>query len=296
MQPLVSVVIPNYNYAQYLPHALNSVLAQTYPQVEIIVVDDGSTDGSDVVLCQYNERIRWFQHQRKGVSVARNRGVQESHGQLVAFLDADDVWLPTKLEKQVEKFLSDPDLGLVHCGWEAIDKMGAALDSHLDGLEGWVAKELLLLRRPTVLIVGSGAVVTRDVFEEIGGFDPRLSTSADWDFSYRVAIGRRVGFVPEVLVQYRLHDTNMHSNIRLMEHDTRIAFSKAFNSADKETQRLRRRSYGNLHMMLAGSFFRAGQRADFARHALKSLWLTPGNLRRLLGFPLRRLWKTKTRS
>ena len=295
MEPLVSVIIPNYNYARYLPQALDSVLAQTYPHVEIIVVDDGSTDETALVLCEYNERIRSFQHQREGVSVARNRGVQESHGQLIAFLDADDVWLPTKLERQVQRFLDDPDLGLVHCGWEAIDKMGAASDSHLDGLEGWVAKELLLLRRPAVLVVGSGAVVTRNVFEEIGGFDARLSTSADWDFSYRVAIGWRVGFVPEVLLQYRLHGTNMHASIRVMEHDTLLAFSKAFSSADKEIQQLRRRSYGNLHMMLAGSFFRAGQKADFARHALKSLWLTPGNLRRLLGFPLRRYWKTETR-
>jgi hypothetical protein len=80
-----------------------------------------------------------------------------------------------------------------------------------------------------------------------------------------------------------------------MEHDTLLAFSKAFNSADREIQQLRRQSYGNLHMTLAGSFFRAGQKVDFARHALKSLWLTPGNLRRLLGFPLRRYWKTETR-
>jgi glycosyltransferase involved in cell wall biosynthesis len=294
--PYVSVIIPNYNYARYLPQALDSVLAQTYPHLEIMVVDDGSTDESQALLRNYGEQIRWFQHHRQGVSAARNRGVKESSGELVAFLDADDVWLPTKLERQVQKFLEDRDLGLVHCGWEAIDKTGVPLDSHLDGLEGWVAKELLLLRRPAVLVVGSGAVVPRNTFEEIGGFDARLSTSADWDFSYRVAVRQRVGFVPDVLLQYRLHGTNMHANILVMEHDTLLAFSKAFSSGSREIQQLRRESYGNLHMILAGSFFRAGQKADFARHALKSLWLTPGNLRRLLGFPLRRYWKTETRS
>jgi glycosyltransferase involved in cell wall biosynthesis len=296
MAPLVSVIIPNYNYAQYLPQALDSVVAQTYPNVEIIVVDDGSTDESHAILRKYRDRIRLFQQHREGVSVARNRGAQESKGELIAFLDADDLWLPTKLERQVAKFIEDPDIGLVHCGWEAIDKSGVVSDPHLDGMDGWVAKELLLLRRPAVHVVGSGAVVTRDVFEKIGGFDTRLSTSADWDFSYRVAISRRVAFVPEVLVQYRQHGTNMHANIRLMEHDTLLAFSKAFTSGNREIQQLRRQSYGNLHMILAGSFFRAGQKADFARHALKSLWLTPGNIKRLLGYPLRRYLKTETRT
>lgn len=292
MAPLVSVIIPNYNYAQYLPQALDSVLAQTYPHVEIIVVDDGSTDKSGAVLRKYGDRIRVIQQHREGVSIARNRGAHESKGQLLAFLDADDVWLPMKLERQVARFLKDPDLGLVHCGWEAIDNLGVVAEPHLDGMEGWVAKELLLLRRPVVNVVGSSAVVTRNVFEEIGGFDRRLSTSADWDFSYRLAINRRVAFVPEVLLQYRQHGTNMHANIRLMEHDTLIAFSKAFASNSEEIQNLRRQSYGNLHMMLAGSFFRAGQKVDFARHALKSVWLTPGNMKRLLGYPLRRYLKS----
>src|SRR5215204_4807622 len=103
LNPLVSVIIPNYNYAQYLTQTLDSVLSQTYPHVEIIVVDDGSTDGSQEVLRNYTDRVTWFQQRREGVSVARNRGVQESHGQLIAFLDADDVWLPAKLERQVEK-------------------------------------------------------------------------------------------------------------------------------------------------------------------------------------------------
>ena len=292
--PLVSVIIPNYNYAQYLPQTLDSVLAQTYPHVEIIVVDDGSTDGSEAVLREYSDRVSSFQQQREGVSVARNLGVQKSSGQLIAFLDADDLWLPTKLERQVQKFMEDPDLGLVHCGWAAIDKHGKVSNPRLEGLEGWVAKELLMFRQ--AIHSSSGAVVTREVVEEIGGFDPRLSTSADWDFSYRVAIRRRVAFVPEVLFHYRLHGTNMSANIRLMEHDTLLAFSKAFNSGNKEIQQLRRQSYGNLHMILAGSFFRAGQRADFARHALKSLWLTPRSIKNLLGYPLRRYLKTETRT
>src|SRR5688572_24093435 len=95
--PRVSAIIPNYNYAYYLPRAIDSVLAQTYPHVEIVVVDDGSTDNSETVLKSYGGRIRWLRQQNQGVAAARNHGVRETTGELVAFLDADDLWLPLKL-------------------------------------------------------------------------------------------------------------------------------------------------------------------------------------------------------
>jgi glycosyltransferase involved in cell wall biosynthesis len=294
-EPLVSVIIPNYNYAHYLPQALDSVLAQTYSKVEIIVIDDGSTDDSESILRSYGDRIRWIKQQNQGVSASRNLGVRETKGELVAFLDADDIWLPTKLEKQVRRILSEPEIGLIHCGVEQIEPKGGSLGVLLNGLEGWVSTDFLLFQGPVIIAAGSTAVVSRAVFEAVGGFDPRLSTSADWDFSYRVAIHRRVGFVPEALVKYRMHGSNMHGNIKAMEHDMLIGYEKAFRSNSACLPELRRRCYGNLHMVLAGSFFRAGHKTDFARHALKSLWLTPGNMKSLLGYPLRRYRKKDPR-
>ena len=287
VEPLVSVVIPNYNYGRYLTQALDSVLAQSYAHKEVIVVDDGSTDNSEIVVRGYGERVKWCQQQRQGVSLARNRGVQETSGELVAFLDADDVWFHTKLEKQVRKFLSDRELGLVHCGVEEIDSSGKSLRFSLDGMSGWVAKEMLLFKESVIVGSGSTALVPRATFEAIGGFDTRLSTSADWDFGYRIANRQRIGFVAEALVQYRVHNGNMHANVELMEHDMLIGYAKAFSNADAELRSLRKQCYGNLHTALAGSFFRAGKRADFMRHGLKSIWYTPGNLMRIFGFPLR---------
>ena len=287
--PKVSVIIPNYNYAQYLGQAIDSVLAQTYQHFEIVAVDDGSSDESEAVVRNYGCRVKWLQQQRQGVSAARNRGVRESHGDLVAFLDADDVWLPTKLEKQVQCLIARPEFGLVHCGVEEISESGDRLGARLDGLEGWVANEMLLFKRASVIAAGSTAMARRDIFEVVGGFDTRLSTGADWDFCYQVASRQQVGFVPDALVKYRLHTSNMHSNIHAMEHDMLIAYDKAFKSNSDDLRRLQRQCYGNLHMVLAGSFFRAGLRADFIRNALKSLWLTPENLTRLMEFPFRRL-------
>ena len=294
-EPLVSVIIPNYNYAHYLPQALDSVLAQTYPRVEIMVIDDGSTDDSENVLRGYGDRIRSIKQQNQGVSAARNLGARETRGELLAFLDADDFWLPEKLERQVQRFVADPELGLVHCGVEEIHDNGDHLLFRLEGLEGWVATDMLLFNRAVILGGGSGLVVKRSAFEALGGFDTSLSTSADWDFFYRMAAHARVGFVPSALLKYRVHGSNMHANVRAMEHDMLIGYEKAFSCNRGILPELRRRCYGNLHMVLAGSFFRAGHKTDFARHALKSLWLTPGNLKSLLGYPLRRYWKTDPR-
>jgi glycosyltransferase involved in cell wall biosynthesis len=275
IENLVSVIIPNYNYAHYLREAIGSVLKQTYPETEIIVVDDGSNDASRAVLASYGDRVRAIFQENQGVSAARNTGVAAGSGEFVAFLDADDSWLPTKIEKQVSRFRNDPDLGLVHVAVNEVDASGNPLLERFEGLEGSVAGELLMLKRAGILGGGSGLMVTRRVFDEVGGFDTRLSTSADWDFFYQVSSRYRVGFVPELLLSYRVHNTNMHANVAAMERDMTVAFEKAFASASPEISRLRRRAYGVLNRTLAASYFRAGKYADFVRTAAKAVAAYP---------------------
>src|SRR5262245_16589489 len=160
----VSVIIPAYNHSRYIGKAIESVLRQTLPAREVIIVDDGSTDATDEVLARYQNRIRVKRQRNSGVAAARNCGAEIATGDLLAFLDADDMWLPRKLELQVERFAKGIDLGIVHCGTEDIDDRGQALCQHLDGLEGVVFRELLLLRRPVILGGGSGIVIPRAVF------------------------------------------------------------------------------------------------------------------------------------
>lgn len=284
--PMVSVIIPNFNYSQYLREAIDSVIAQTYGHIEIIVVDDGSTDSSREVLDSYGEQIATVFQKNQGVSAARNAGVGKSRGEYIAFLDADDAWLPAKIERQLAMFENDAELGLVHVGVVEIDGDGNHLLERTDGMSGRVADELLRFEGPVILGGGSGFMVPRRILDEIGGFDTRLSTSADWDLIYRVSCGYAVGFVPEILLKYRVHSSNMHGNIGAMEHDMMLGFEKAF--ADGSTAD-RRKSYGNLHKMLAGSYFRSGKYADFTRHAFKSILNRPTNLSYFLQFPLRRL-------
>lgn len=287
MQPKVSAIIPNYNYERYVGEAVNSALVQTYKNREVIVVDDGSKDDSLQVLESFGDKIKVIKQQNTGVSAARNNAVRESTGEFLAFLDADDVWYPEKIARQVDRFLEDPELGLVHVGTEEFDESGV-IATRSKGLEGAVANEFLLFERGVILGGGSGILVRRSVFEEVGGFDIRLSTSADWDFGYRVSAQYRIGFIPEILLRYRVHGTNMHGNIKLMEHDMLLGYEKAFSG---ETTADRRECYGNLYRTLAGSYFRAGQYKDFARNAMKSLWNRPSHLGYFAAFPARRLRK-----
>ena len=290
-KPLVSVIIPNYNYANYLREAIDSVLNQTYQNIETIVVDDGSKDNSRDVLESYGKEIKAIFQQNQGVSAARNNGTAESKGDYLAFLDADDVWLSKKIEKQIEKFAEDKELGLVHVGVEEINDKGDFLNERIDGMEGWVADELLLFRRSVYLGGCSGMMIPRKVFDEIGGFDLQLGTSADWDLCYQVGSRHRFGFVPDILMKYRIHSSNMHSNIAPMEREMLIGYEKAFKINDEKVQKLKRAAYGNLHQVLAGSYFRAGNYAAFIRTAFKSLVFKPSNFFYFAKFPLRKVKK-----
>jgi glycosyltransferase involved in cell wall biosynthesis len=287
MKPLVSVIIPNFNYAKYVGEAIDSALAQTYANIEVIVVDDGSTDTSPTIIESYGDKIKAIFQNNQGVSTARNNAVAASHGEYLAFLDADDVWLASKIEMQIERFAGNESIGLVHVGVEEIDAEGNHLGQMIDGMEGRVSDELLLFRRPVILGGCSGAMITREAFDLVGGFDPRLSTSADWDLFYRVGKASEAGFISDILFRYRMHGENMHGNIERMEREMLIGFQKAFANPDPHVQRLRAQAYGNLYKVLAGSYFRSGQYGRFLVQAIKSLWQNPRNLGYFVSYPKR---------
>ena len=292
----MSVIIPTYNRARFVVQAIDSVLAQSLPAHEVIVVDDGSTDDTSAVLAGYGTCIRRVTQRNQGVAAARNNGACVASGEWLAFLDSDDIWMPCKLERQLERVVAEPSLGLVHCAYEQVDVAGRPLGQQLDGLEGWVASELLLFRRPVISAL-STVMIPRRVFEDVGRFDPdrRLAPSEDFDLYYRIARRYKVGFVPEVLVKYRLHGGNAHLNVRRMAQAMLLIYRQIFDSAAPEVRGRRRKAYGNLHRMLAGSMFRAKRPDRFLRHAFLSLWLTPENMTWFIGRAVRWLWRLTRR-
>lgn len=289
----ISVIIPTYNYAKFIANAVESVLAQTYPIFEIIVVDDGSTDNTEEVIKQFGDQVKYIKQKNGGVCEARNTGVKKSTGDFIAFLDADDKWMPTKIENQIAKFDEDEQIGLVHCGMREFDTAsGETLRLHIEGEEGWVADDLLLFEKPVVIGCGGSILVSRKAFEAVSGFDINLKVGEDWDFCYRLAREFKVGFVRKILVDYRHHGNNSHLNIEEMERSVKLFQKKAFDTNDEHILQLRRRSYGNFYKILAGSYFTDGNYPRFIKYSLKSLWMMPKNINHFLAFPLRRLKKS----
>jgi glycosyltransferase involved in cell wall biosynthesis len=281
----ISVVIPTYNYGRFVREAIDSVLAQTRAPLEIIVVDDGSTDGTEQIVRAFGDRVRYLWQQNAGVGAARNTGIAHARGEYIAFIDSDDIWLPEKLAKQLARFDADPALGLVYSGAERFDGSGT-LSVALDGIEGWIAPELLRLER-SVISSGSGMMLPKRVVEEVGGFDADLQPSEDWDFCYRVALRHRIGFVPEVLVRYRQHGGGLHLDVPGMERAMMLALEKAFASHNPDIQSQRRRTYGRMHRILAGCYFRRGAVRSFLQHMLASLRDDPRNAGYFAAYPLR---------
>lgn len=212
-QPQVSVIIPTYNCEQYLAEAINSVLAQTYQNFEIIVVDDGSTDQTAKLLQSYGNRIRAIHQQNQGVALARNHGIQQAQGEWIAFLDADDIFLPNKLAAQIALADEFPDLGIIHSGWHRVDAQG----NWLLTVEPWrQVPELTLeswLRWKPVL---PSAMLFRHCWlKQAEGFDPRFPPAEDTDLVLRLALmGCRAKWLPQVTVNYRQHGSSaMHKGL-----------------------------------------------------------------------------------
>ena len=206
-EPTVSVVIPAYNVADLIGATLDSVLEQTYHDFEIIVVDDGSTDSTREVVATYGEPVRYVRKVNGGSASARNRGIQEARGTYVAFLDADDLWRPTKLEVQMQEHLADPALAWSYTDSYLVDAESGTIifrRSHVrDRPEGDVLDALLKGN----FIAPSTTVVEHRVFDEVGVFDESSlhRISEDWDLWMRIAARYPVRFIGTPLVETRQH-------------------------------------------------------------------------------------------
>lgn len=206
-KPTVSIIIPAYNSAEYLSDAIASVLEQTYTNYEIIVINDGSTDNTDEIVAPYLDQIRYFKQSNQGVSHTRNRGICLARGEYIAFLDADDILMPFKLEQQVEIFINQPEIGIVNSGFRLITEAG----QELSDTERWhkipqLTPEIWLLHKP---ILPSAMMFRRDWLIKIQGFDSRFFASEDVEMVLRmVAQGCKSAWHRAITVYYRQHQTS----------------------------------------------------------------------------------------
>ncbi len=224
--PLVSVVIPSYNCAGYVGEAIAGVLSQTYDNYEIIVVDDGSTDDTRKALVPYVDTIKYVYQENRGLPAARNTGIREAAGDLIAFLDADDIWYPTKLEMQVQALNNHPEAGLVFADFIDFDDAGvtgnsrfstwpgvrAWFDRHRVGDSGMACGPMYVDLLQANWLHASSGVVRRDVVSVVGLFDETCRVGEDYDFWVRTAQRYPVVCVNQVLSGYRIRPQSMSAS------------------------------------------------------------------------------------
>lgn len=209
--PGVSIVVPAYNYARYLPFAVESAQNQDYPDFEVVVIDDGSKDDTAEVMKQFGPPVRYVYQENAGLSAARNSGIREAKHDYIMFLDADDELKPGILREMMRIFQGlDPDYGLIGCDRVLIDadgkKLAVAKPAEPEG--EILARDILMRTRfsPT------GALCRKAVFDKVGNFDTSLRSTEDRDMWIRIAEKFRVYYVDQELIHIRKHGSNMSSN------------------------------------------------------------------------------------
>lgn len=216
--PKVSVFIASYNHALFLPDCLDSILAQTYKDFEIVVVDDGSTDGSLDILKDYQVRfpgkVNWYMHpdhENHGISATSNLAIERCRGEYLAWIGSDDAWYPEKLELQIAQLDENPAFGMVYCYADFIDREGRKIPGRygvdITGDSNPVGQMIYSCHPPAMT-----AVFRRKCLEDVGSFNESLVYS-DWELFVRIFARWKVGFIAKSLAMYRIHDKNVSKKI-----------------------------------------------------------------------------------
>jgi glycosyltransferase involved in cell wall biosynthesis len=255
---LISVIMPCYNAAPYLRQAVESVLGQAYRDFELIVVDDGSNDGSPGIAAslveQHAERMRLFRTEREGPYPARNVGLSRAKGEFVAFLDADDYWTGDFLTK-LHAALVDSAAALAYCGWQNVGATDRTNEPYIppDYEQGDKVEMLLRAASPWPI---HAALVKRSVMDKVGGFDTSLATCMDYDLWLRIGASHPVVRVPEVLAYYRFHPGGQITSKQWRQAENVWLVKKKF--VDASPHLIARFSRRQLQELIDGALLRRG--------------------------------------
>ncbi len=247
--PSISVIIPVYNGEKTIHETIESVLNQTLSDFEVIVINDGSQDSTlEIVSSIQDPRLKVISYPNAGLSVTRNRGISLASGDYIAFIDADDLWTPDKLESQFKALQANPQAAVAYSWTNHIDESSqfSRTGSHMT-VSGNVYAKLLLAN---FLENGSNPLIRRQALTTVGGFDETLIAAEDWDMYLRLAAHYHFVAVPSPQVLYRISIDSMSSNVYKQEKESVKVIKKAFIQAPKFLQHLKKQSLANLYKYL----------------------------------------------
>ncbi|HEY9803823.1 MAG TPA: glycosyltransferase [Leptolyngbyaceae cyanobacterium] len=243
--PTISVIIPAYNAERTIAETVNSVLQQTFSDLEIIVINDGSTDGTVEVLQNIqDERLKVFSYENSRASGARNHGIDHAIGDYISFLDADDLWTTDKLELQLAALNNHPEAGVAYSWTYTIDDKGELLKPLEPTYQGNVYAELLLAN---FLTNGSNPLIRRAAIESVGKFDITLRSGEDWDYWLRLAHKWPFVVVPKHQILYRRSVTSKSFKLAIIKESCIAILDKAMKETPLELQYLKNHSLSNIH-------------------------------------------------
>ena len=269
-EPIISVIVPAYDAARTILETVESVLGQTFQDFELIVVDDGSSDGTAELLKEISDSpLKVYSYENGGVAVARNRGIALAKGEFISFIDADDLWTPDKLESQLAALERMPEAGIAYSWTTMADENGEPLYPQKPVyFEGDVYPQLLV---NNFIFSGSNILARREAIESVGEFDLSLRACQDWDCYVRLAAKWPFVLVPRHQIFYRQYSMSMSSRINLVEEEILVAAEKTFQSAPAELQRLKNQRLANCYQHIARLCLTHTQNAEGIKRAGQSL-------------------------
>lgn len=268
---VVSVIIPTYNREKLIIETISSVQSQTYSNIEILVIDDGSSDNTNQVLSSFikSRHVKYIFQENKGLSAARNEGIRQSTGEFVAFLDSDDLFLPDKIKSQVKFFNSYPDISIVHCDFEKFDDVGNLGIRDTSYFQESIYPNILWHWK--MLMATSCVMLRRTILDHLGGFDENLSWAEDLDLWARFARYYMYGHIPHVLVKIRVHEEEMSFDKRDLHEKFEVYLNKAFDRDPDLPNPIRNKAMANMYLFSGLNMLGSGnkEQMQIARYGFK---------------------------
>ena len=283
---MISIIIPAYNAEKYITETINSVLNQTYTDWELIIIDDGSTDNTAKIIkqfCEKDDRIKYYYQENGGVSSARNLGIEKAEGNIIAFLDADDIWLENNLSEKNKVLSENEDVNWVFSQIIHFSQEKEIVDNNVEDINNLNWLNSLLLWKGEVKTTPSNIIVKRKCLESGIRFDTSLSTAADQDFCIQLASNFKGRYIDESLVRYRVLEESMSRNIVVMEKDHISVFKKAAKNKLFKSFWFKQQCFSNLYWILAGSWWKDGNNKKRGLYfIIKALLANPFSIIKIL--------------